>query len=146
MTHWNFSKKLCNYTTPCQEVARALLGLRQGKRRVSGYAMEFRTLTAPGLADIIKDQLAPELSSDLDSLGALAIKIDNRPLEREKERVRTALPPPFQKGCATALPSSSWRSPPHLLSMADSSTPPPGLEEPMQMGRARLTLEEQQRH
>ena len=83
------------------------MDLRQGKRQVADYAIEFRTLSAEcgwnipsllnashhGLANAIKDQLVSlERPPDLDSLIALAIKIDNRLREREKERARLLKP------------------------------------------------------
>ncbi len=92
---------------PGRETAKALFDLRQDKARVTDYATEFRTLVADsgwnasslfdafvhGLSDQIKDQLAPlELPSDIYSLIALCIKIDNCLREREKKRERD-IPP-----------------------------------------------------
>ena len=73
--------KIFDQTTPGREAARALMGLRQGRRRVADYAIEFRTLAVDsgwnpsalcdaflhGLEDLLRDQLAPlELPEDLD--------------------------------------------------------------------------------
>ena len=75
------------------------MDLRQGNRRVSDYAIEFRTLATDsgwndsslfdaflhGLAEPMKDQLTPlKLPFEIDALISLATKIDNRfPRTRE---------------------------------------------------------------
>lgn len=83
--------------TPGREAARALVGLQQGRRGVSDYAVEFRILAAEsgwnssalcdaflhGLSHIVKDQLISlDLPADLDALVARTVKIDKRLLER----------------------------------------------------------------
>ena len=144
-------------TTPGREAARALVRLRQGGRRGSDYAVGFRTLTAEsswnpealfdtfieGLSEPLKDQLTPlDLPDGLDALIALAIKIDKCLFERELGRSRSACSPPCQQGrqySGGRSPSSSW----HHSSPPRSGTTP--TEEPMQLGRTRLSLEERQR-
>lgn len=149
--------KIFDHTTPGRESARALMGLRQAKRRVSDYAIEFCTLAADsgwnpaplcdaflhGLADRIKDQLTPlELPEDLDSLISLAVKIDNRLFERERERSKSSGYSSAYRGQSSA--ASSWRPPPPLEG-SRASAPPAVQEEPMQLGRTRLDPEERRR-
>ena len=113
------------------------MGLRQGRRRVLEYAVEFRTLAADsswnnsslcdvylhGLTDVLRDQLASlELPEDLDSLISLPMKIGKRLFERERERSRPVTP--FSQRGQAAAASSSWRSPPYVLQAARSSLPP----------------------
>lgn len=78
----NALHKIFDHTAPGCEAARALMGLRQGRRHVADYTIEFRTLAADsgwnssslfdtflfGLSDPLKDQLAPlELTLTLSS-------------------------------------------------------------------------------
>lgn len=130
--------------------------LRQRGCRISDYAIEFRTLAAEsdwnqealfdnfidGLSDPLKDQLAPlELPADLESLIALAIKINKRLFERERHRCRSAHSPPHQQGHQSprGRSPSLWRrsSPPKTSSTSAG--------EPMQVGRTHLSPEERQR-
>eukprot|EP00064_Thunnus_orientalis_P019626 superscaffoldBa00004989_g19750 len=154
-----FSKtftQIFQQTAPGREAARALVKLRQGKKRVSDYAIEFRTIAAEsdwnqpalfdvfldGLSDTIKDQLPPlDLPAELDLLIALAIKIDKCLYERERGRTRPCGSPPLQRRQQAGSSSfSPWRR------TADSTTAsPPTTEEPMQLGRTHLTPEESQR-
>lgn len=148
--------KIFDHTTPGREAARALMDLHQRGRRVSDYAVEFRTLAADsgwndsslfdafrhGLSGPIKDQLAPlELPSDLDSFIAMAIRIDTRLVEREREKSRAVFSPPGQRGQSQASPFF----PKQRFQTTDSPAPPTAQEEPMQLGRAKLTPEERQR-
>ncbi|KAK7913158.1 hypothetical protein WMY93_013369 [Mugilogobius chulae] len=134
--------------TPGREAAKALVTLRQGRRSVLDYALEFRTLSADsgwnqlalvdaffnGLSETIKDHLTPlDLPTELDALIALASKIDKRLNERERSRSRqfSSLRVNFKE----RLPlSSSAPAMPVLES-----------EEPMQVGRTRLSPSERQR-
>ena len=85
-----FSKALTQvfqYSASGREAARALLGLRQGNRRVTDYAIEFRTLSVEcgwntaaltdafvrGLNSRVKEAMIPlDLPEELDPLIALA--------------------------------------------------------------------------
>uniref|UniRef100_A0AAQ4PPB8 ribonuclease H n=1 Tax=Gasterosteus aculeatus aculeatus TaxID=481459 RepID=A0AAQ4PPB8_GASAC len=133
--------KIFNTTNPGREAARALMGFRQGNRRVSDYAIEFRTLAADsgwneeslfdaflyGLAEPIKDLLINrELPEDVDSLIALVVKIDKRLQDRGRSRPEYSAP--VQRGQSTSAQQSS-----------------DGAEEPMQLGRTKLSPEERQR-
>lgn len=99
-------RKVFNQTSPGREAARALVNIKQVRRRISDFAIEFRTIAADngwnaaalfdaflnGLAESIKDQLAPlDLSQDLDSLISMAICIDNRLQERQREKNQQAV-------------------------------------------------------
>ena len=99
-----------------------------------------------GLAEYLWDHLtALELPNDVDSLIALVIKIDNRIQLREEERSRLHVNAPSRRGPATDPRLLSWRSPARFSPVAASPAPPADLEEPMQLGRTRLTAEERQR-
>ena len=133
-----------------REKAQELSTLRQGKDSVCDYAIHFRTLAAEsgwnnaalydtflkGLSAEIQDLLVPlDLPTSLDALIALAIRTDNRrtQLRRYREERRSG------RDQHTAPRESRWLTPhrvspekPHLRSD----------EEPMQLGRARLSPEE----
>lgn len=147
-------RQVFEHCTPGREAARGLLQIRQGRSRVSEYAIEFRTMAADsdwnnsslcdaflsGLSEEIKDLLAPlDIPTDLNALISLAVKIDNRLVERKRERSQRA----------THLPTYSRqqrageRSP--ELSVSGSSSSPVAPEEPMQLGRTRLSPEERQK-
>ncbi|KAI3362832.1 hypothetical protein L3Q82_001874 [Scortum barcoo] len=93
-----------------QEAVKRLLDLRQGSQSVAAYSVDFRILAAAsgwdslalkgifykGLAEKIKDELSLRDEPDsLDSLISLAIRIDNRLRERQRER-GTLMPKPDQ--------------------------------------------------
>lgn len=138
-----------------REKAIDLTRLKQGIDSVSDYAIRFRTLAPEsswnaaalydtflqGLAAPIRAQLVPlDMPSDLDAMIALAIRTDHRLRELQKSRsggsaetgrdLRASAPGGFVR-----------RSPPpdqrqRVLTEA---------EEPMQLGRARLTQAERRR-
>ncbi|KAI3360881.1 hypothetical protein L3Q82_012889, partial [Scortum barcoo] len=143
-------KKVFDHPVQGQEAVKRLLDLRQGSQSVAAYSVDFRILAAAsgwdslalkgifykGLAEKIKDKLSLRDEPDsLDSLISLAIRIDNRPRERQRER-GTLMP-------KLAQPASA--SPPLPLSFAPSPHSPPPValpsvsEEPMQLGRAKLS-------
>ena len=118
------------------------------------YAIHFRTLAAEsgwnsaalydaffkGLAHSISERLLPlDLPPDLDSLIALAIRTDNQLEEFKALRAPTVR---FNRPQSAVLWTPHPGSPPEQPRRA---TPTPDTEEPMQMGRARLPPEEQQR-
>ena len=90
-------RKLFDHPVRGKDAAKRLFSLCQGARSVADFVIEFRTLAVEsgwneeslqaffyqGLLEQLKDELIsyPE-SRDLDSLVALAIRVDNR---REKE-------------------------------------------------------------
>ncbi len=128
------------------EAARALALLRQRESSVSSYSIEFRTLAAScgwndkalwdhflhGLAEHIKDEIySLELPSSLDGLIDLAIRVDNRISLRSRHR-RSGFPPELVTRAASGAASDT---PTQHLGLSE--------EEPMQVGRARLTVKEQ---
>lgn len=132
-----------------------LLKLRQGTGSVAEYAIDFWTLAADskwndealqgafvnGLSDTIKDELAVrDEPANLHSLVSLATRIDSRLRERRQERggrVRTA-------GGAPSL-SATRATPPLGHRPHTSAVPTTELDEPMQLGRARLSPAEKER-
>ncbi|KAI3376970.1 hypothetical protein L3Q82_000205 [Scortum barcoo] len=143
-------KKVFDHPVQGQEAVKRLLDLRQGSQSVAAYSVDFRILAAAsgwdslalkgifykGLAEKIKDELSLRDEPDsLDSLISLAIRIDNRLRERQRER-GTLMP-------KLAQPASA--SPPLPLSFAPTPHSPPPValpsvsEEPMQLGRAKLS-------
>lgn len=151
-------KKIFDHTSSGREAARALSKLRQGHRSVSDFAIEFRTIAADsgwnplalfdafinGLSDPIKDQLAPlDLPEHLDSVIAMAVRIDNRLRDRKKEKTGAALSHDHHQG-HSSLVHPPWRDP-YRPPPPPRTAPPDPSGEPMQLGRARLSAEERRR-
>ncbi|XP_034047298.1 multidrug resistance-associated protein 1-like [Thalassophryne amazonica] len=140
-------RQVFQHTSPGREAARSLMCLLQGNRRVADYTIDFRILAAKsewnpaalhdvffqGLSPQIQDQLiAIDLPERLDELIALAIRTDRRLADRPRRDVRAS-----SQHAESALhvgPSAS-----------SSSSLPAAADEPMQLGRTRLTIEERQR-
>ncbi|KAI3356972.1 hypothetical protein L3Q82_003607 [Scortum barcoo] len=125
-------KKVFDHPVQGQEAVKRLLDLRQGSQSVAAYSVDFRILAAAsgwdslalkgifykGLAEKIKDELSLRDEPDsLDSLISLAIRIDNRLRERQRER-GTLMP-------KLAQPASASASPPLPLSFAPTPHSPP---------------------
>uniref|UniRef100_A0A6I8RAB1 Gypsy retrotransposon integrase-like protein 1 n=1 Tax=Xenopus tropicalis TaxID=8364 RepID=A0A6I8RAB1_XENTR len=127
-----------------------LLQIRQGSLGASEYAIDFRTLMAEtswneeaykavfyqGLSSRLKDDLVSrDLPDSLEDLIALAIKVDTRLKEHQADKERNkkshpVLAPRFQN---PMMPPSS----PQFTSSPS--------EEPMQLGKARLSAQEKLR-
>ena len=149
-------RKTFDPVTTERENARQLSGLRQGRESVCDYAVRFRTLAAEsgwndtalydvflkGLANHVRDRLLPlDLPTDLDGLITLAIRTDNRMAEFQVARGdRSATPQD-----ARPQPTAAYDSPLRFGPEQTRSTSSGNTEEPMQMGRARLSAEERQR-
>lgn len=134
--------KVFNRSVFAKEASRQLAALRQGKRSVADYAIEFKTLAATsewnpaalvarfldGLVADVKDEIyardPPEL---LDDIINLAIRLDSRMELRRKVRG-----------------STSWSRAESSVSPSALRVPESSDSEPMQMGRMRLTTEEKQ--
>ncbi len=138
-------RKVFDRSAQGTEAARALALLRQREGSVSSYSIEFRTLAAScgwndkalwdhflhGLAEHIKDEIySLELPSSLDGLIDLAIRVDNRISLRSRHR-RSGFPPELVTRAASGAANDT---PPQHLVFSE--------EEPMQVGRARLTVRE----
>ena len=123
------------------EASRLLSTLRQGKRSVTDFSIEFRTLATTsgwngpaliarfleGLNSEIKDEVfVREVPNNFDSLVELALRIERRfEMRRRARRMEASL-----------LPASTETQPP-LPSGADP--------EPMQLGGLRISTRERQR-
>lgn len=150
--------KVFDHPVQGKEAAKRLLVLRQGPRSAAEYSVDFRTLAAEsgwndealmsvfinGLSEQLKDELAVRDDYEgLDSLISAAIKLDNRIRERRRERTRQQT---FSRAPAPALARVSSNTPLPLISVQSTpvSQPEPS-EEPMQLGRTRLTPNERLR-
>ena len=138
---------------PEREAAQGLLSIKEGNKRVSNYIIDFHTLATnskwntdalwdgiyQGLSEEIKNEIAtrdpPKTQEELESL---ATRIDLRLHERRRERGR----PSFQSHHSS---SAMVRSPPAAVSMPPSPGPSQPEEEPMQLGRTKLTPQERLR-
>ena len=124
-------------STTGPDAAKLLMTIRQDKRSVTDYAIEFRTLAEEsewndralvtafhhGLSDALKDGLASiGCPRELEPLIAHAVRLDNRMRERRGDQ-----------GVSWLLPAGSGRS---------KSREDP---EPMQLGGARLSAKEKER-
>ncbi len=124
-----------------REAARRLADLRQGEQSVSDYSIQFRTLAAEcewngkaqwdmflhGLADRIHQEIdVVELPLGLDELVDLALRVDAR-LQQRDLRGRRKL------------------TPRHSFFDTGNTVGHSSVDEPMQVGRARLSREERDR-
>lgn len=135
-----------------RQASSRLFTLTQGQRSVIDYAIEFRTLSAEtgwegealvsafyqGLRESLKDEMVNrDWGDDLDDIITLATALDKRIQERRRERRELRLLQPNR-----AISPSRRTS--QLPLPAPSPTSDQG-EEPMQLGRSRLSLEERRR-
>ncbi len=124
-----------------RKAARMLVDLRQGEQSVSDYSIQFRTLAAEcewneraqwdmflhGLADRIQREIeVVELPPGLDELVDLALRVDARLQQRDLRGRRRLTPGEFFLGAGDTVSHAS-------------------VDEPMQVGRARLSREERDR-
>lgn len=137
-------KKVFQHPASKGDVSYRLLQLSQGERSVAEFSIEFRTLASESgwdqralkatfhraLSSELKDELAfRDPAPDLESLIDVAIRVDHRLRERQLERGReTRLFDPDVHSSTITQP---------LLSN--------DLDEPMQLGRTRLTQTERDR-
>lgn len=83
--------KILHHSNPGREAAQSLVTVKQGKRTIMDYSIEFQTVAADSgwndadlldaflrsLSEAIKDQLAPlTLPTDLESMISLATQLD----------------------------------------------------------------------
>lgn len=148
-------RRVFDHPTAGQDVGARLMTLHQGNRTVAAYSTEFRTLAAgcgwndmglrsafrQGLSEAIKDELIRERSATLDELVALAIDVDERIRERRRERARHQLGSP--RLLDTTPGTSASRA--NTSSAREPAVATTSGEEPMQLGRTRLTAAERER-
>ncbi|PWA27301.1 hypothetical protein CCH79_00021085, partial [Gambusia affinis] len=128
------------------KITHQLWNQKQGSRSVAEFAIDFRTLAATSgwndealkgafiqaLNEALKDELVcRDEPASLEDLIALAIKIDNRLRGRFREK----------RGFKPVLFSDKFA--PDVAMETTSNTLPP--EEPMQIGRTRISPAERQR-
>ena len=143
-----------------REKARELSTIRQGMDCVCDYAIRFRTLATDsgwnatalydvflkGLSDEIQDLLVPlDLPPDLDSLITLAIRTDYRLQERQRSRHQTGSSVGRRQSRAAANAPSGRRASSFPSPVPQRKISSEGAEEPMQLGRAKLSTEERRR-
>ncbi|KAK7884344.1 hypothetical protein WMY93_027467 [Mugilogobius chulae] len=148
-------RKVFDHPVQGKEASKRLLSIQQGTRSVAEYSVEFRTLAAEakwddvalqsvfvnGLSEQLKDELAlKDDSNDLDSLISTAIRLDNRLRERRRERTSRHI----------SSTSTARRTPPGNPAVSPAFAPGQSHhaasdEEPMQLGRAKLTPTERLR-
>lgn len=132
------------------DASNKLLNLRQGNRSVADYSVDFWTLAAEaewneaalkavftrGLSHHLKDELAAhEVPSDLPAFVALTISIDNRLRERQWEKTTLV-----SRAATPAKPTPLL--PARAATQSDQSQIRPAEDEPMNLGRAKLSPEE----
>lgn len=149
-------RRVFDHPVQGQEASKRLLSLRQGNSSVAAYSVDFRILAAEsewdevalrgvfikGLSEELKDELAlRDEPGSLEGLRALAIRIDNRLRERARERTSR----PRRVSIPSVTPSTVASPSVSPFPNREPTTPSGDLEEPMQLGRARLTPSERQR-
>ena len=154
-------KKVFDHPVKGKEAVGQMLRLRQGTQSASQYALEFRILAAEsgwndtalqgiflkGLSEELKDELATRDEPDsLEALIHLTIRLDNRIRERRREKFQGQR----SRSLASAPATQVAIFPPTIASpssspTADTGPPASTAEEPMQLGRAKLSPEERQR-
>lgn len=146
-------KRVFDHPVSGRESSKRLLTLRQGSRSTADFAIEFRTIAAKsgwndealrvcfqgGLSEPLQDELATrEPAEDLESLIAMAIRLDNRLRERRAAR---------RKESQSQVPLSRSVSPVCIPSSRGSPAPEQLHDSPedMQLGRSRLSPNERER-
>uniref|UniRef100_A0A8D3CPA5 CCHC-type domain-containing protein n=1 Tax=Scophthalmus maximus TaxID=52904 RepID=A0A8D3CPA5_SCOMX len=153
-------RRVFDHPVKGKEAVSQLLSLNQGRNSVSQYALDFRILSAEcgwdqaalqavflkGLSEEIKDELATrDETTSLEELIKLATRLDNRLRERQREKAEGRRARSFSS--STSRPHQQLPTPLRDFSgnLEATSHPPANSEEPMQLGRARLTPAERQR-
>ena len=148
-------RRVFDHPVQGQVAAKRLLALTQGSQSAANYSVDFQILANEcgwdekalkavfihGLSDDLKDELATrDEPQNLHDLYTLCIKLDSRMRERNREkmsRARRMAPSPVLVGS----------SPPLVPALPPPPTPAPSpvLDEPMQLGKTRLSQEERRR-
>ncbi|KAL2079755.1 hypothetical protein ACEWY4_001986 [Coilia grayii] len=140
-------RKVFGAGAPTADASREMMEMRQGKRTVADYSIDFRTIASRShwneealvdaylhsLAEYMKDELVShESPTTLDDAIALSIRIDRRVQARRRERGRTSQPPRRSTDGGAAAAS-------RLASSLQESS------EPMEVDRTSLSPAERQR-
>ena len=151
-------KKVFDHPVSGREAGKRLVTIRQGRRSVAEFAVDFRTLAgevawadAPlitlfeeGLNADVRDDLATrEIPERLDTYIDLAIRVDNRIRERLREKGRAGA----SGASSTRTSTGEARADPRYVTPPGQGATPPSSTtraEPMQLGRAKLTKEERE--
>ncbi|KAM9744608.1 uncharacterized protein ACNS7B_011757 [Menidia menidia] len=140
------------------DAASRLHSISQGSRSVADYSLEFRTLAADsawddnalrsayrrGLNEAVKDLIIRDRPSTLSELISLALLMDDRLRERRRERAKRCGEEPHSRVSHSIRgePPRDAFSPSHT---SPKTTPlPGGQDEPMELGRSRLSKEERE--
>jgi len=129
-----------------QDAATRLPSISQGFQSVAEYTLSFRILAAEsgwgdralqsafrwGLSEIIKDGIMKDRPGCLNELIGLALMMDQRLAERRHEQVSRRSSPTHRP-----IPHSVYSITPHRPSTSPPQTQ--AEEEPMQVGRSRLS-------
>ncbi|KAK7886523.1 hypothetical protein WMY93_026144 [Mugilogobius chulae] len=152
----NEMRRVFDHPIKGKEASKRLLALSQGSLSVAQYAVEFRILAAEsgwdyvalqgaflkGLAENIKDELAVrDETNSLEALITLATTLDNRLRERRREKANRQ---PISRGHVSVQSSTSPIAS-TTFPVPSSSSDIAQVEEPMQLGRARLAPDERLR-
>ena len=149
-------RRVFDHPTEGSDPAGRLHAIRQGTRSVADYTLEFRTLATDsgwddtalrsayqrGLSEEIKDLLVRDRPASLNELATLAHRLDDRLRERRLERAQLREGPsrktPTHCGEHQYHKTSVTTNPISFPSGTEENRPTEG-DEPMQLGRARLT-------
>ena len=149
-------RRVFDHPSQGADAAGRLHSLQQGSRGVADYTLEFRTLAAEsgwddaalrsayrrGLSEELKDLLVRDHPSSLNELSTLAHRLDDRLRERRLERAQRRETPgrstPIHLGTSPLRHQASSVSPASGPGRVDRSGPPDA-DEPMQLGRSRLS-------
>uniref|UniRef100_A0A4W5LKJ1 Retrotransposon gag domain-containing protein n=1 Tax=Hucho hucho TaxID=62062 RepID=A0A4W5LKJ1_9TELE len=138
-------KRVFDHPVSGREASKRLLSLRQGPQSTADFAIEFRTIAARsgwndealrvcfqgGLSEPLQDELATrEPAGDLESLIALAIRLDNRLRERRTARRQVSQSQVPLSSSVSPVWAPSFRASPAPEQLQDSP-------EDMQLGRSR---------
>ena len=149
-------RRVFDHPTEGSDAAGRLHAIQQGSRSVADYTLEFRTLAADsgwddialrsayrrGLSEELKDLLVRDRPTSLNELATLAHRLDDRLRERRRERAQMREGPsrknPIRHGESQTMRNTVTTNPVCFPSGTEVSRSTEG-EEPMQLGRTRLT-------
>ena len=154
-------KSVFDHPVDGEDAATRLHSIQQGSRSVADYTLEFRILAADcewgdkallsayrrGLSEAVKDGLLRDRPSSYNELVKLALLMDQRLRERRAERAHKAPNTTNRTSLAETRVSSTPVPGSNVPSGLPVTAAPAtlGAEEPMQLGRSRLTAGERER-